>query len=331
MRCFALAVVTYGLVVACHHDDPSPHAGSASGSASHDPWQVAPGSAVAVGSAEYTSWPPSLGERHTRAERLCPTVTPYFFELTKDGKTSHILGTRHVGVPFAKLPQVVHDDLHAAKLAIFEISPDDKGGFDQPDEPLRDELGSADWAHFGDLVGSGTAVMLEHGTTVGATLLVAIELEDTTAILDKEIQDDAGSASIPTGGLETSDFQDHVLAKLLDLRMLKATIESTKDRAELDHDSAKDLREYCLGSNETPGTDAETRAKLKTAGYSDAEIDTEDDILVFSRNRDWIPKLEKLFAQGDVFVAVGADHLIGDKGVIKLLEARGFTAKRVTQ
>ncbi len=26
-----------------------------------------------------------------------------------------------------------------------------------------------------------------------------------------------------------------------------------------------DLREYCLGSNETPGTDAETRAKLKTA------------------------------------------------------------------
>jgi uncharacterized protein YbaP (TraB family) len=52
---------------------------------------------------------------------------------------------------------------------------------------------------------------------------------------------------------------------------------------------------------------------------------------VFSRNRDWIPKLEKLFAQGDVFVAVGADHLIGDKGVIKLLEARGFTAKRITQ
>src|ERR1700733_310821 len=131
MRCFALAVVTYGLVVACHHDDPSPHAGSAAGSASHDPWQVAPGAAVAVGSAEYMSWPPSLGERHTRAERLCPTVTPYFFELSKDGKTSHILGTRHVGVPFAKLPKVVHDDLHAAKLAVFEVAPDDKGGFDE--------------------------------------------------------------------------------------------------------------------------------------------------------------------------------------------------------
>jgi uncharacterized protein YbaP (TraB family) len=327
MKC-SLAV--FALIAACHHDDPTPHVGlEKTGSA--DPWHVARGSAVAIGSAEYMSWPPSLGERHTRAEKLCPTVTPYFFELTKDGKTSHILGTRHVGVPFAKLPKVVHDDLHAAKLAVFEVAPDDKGGFDEPDEPLRDELGSADWAHFSDLVGSGTAAMLEHGTTVGATLLVAIELEDTTAILDKEIQDDAGSGKIPTGGLETADFQDHVLTKLLDLRMLKATIESTKDRAELDHDSAKDLREYCLGSNDKPGTDAETRAKLEKAGYSDAEIDAEDDTLVFSRNRDWIPKLEKLFAQGDVFVAVGADHLIGDKGVIKLLEARGFTAKRITQ
>ena len=291
---------------------------------SADPW------ASTVGSASPT-WPPSFVDRHLRAERLCPTVTPYFFELAKDGKVSHILGTRHIGVPFAKMPQVVHDDLHAAKLAVFEVAPDDKSSFEFPDEPLRDELGSADWAHFANLVGEQTATLLEHGSTPTATISLAVGLEDVSAILDQEIQNDAGSAGIPEQGLETAEFQDHVLAKLLDLRMLKATIETTKDRAELDKDSSKDLREYCAGSNDTPGTDAETRAKLKTAGYTDAEIDAQDDALVYSRNRDWIPKLEKLFASGDVFVAVGADHLLGDKGVIALLRKRGFTATRITK
>jgi hypothetical protein len=319
MRMLALVA----LAVACRHD-PTPQ--RLEGSA--DPWALG-SSHAAAGSAE--AWPPSLVERHARAERLCPTVTPYFFELAKDGKVSHILGTRHVGVPFSKFPAVVHDDLHASKLAVFEVAPDDATGFEAPDEPLRDELGSADWAHYKDLVGGQTADMVERGTASMATLALAIGLEDTSAILDKEIQNDVGSAGIPARGLETAEFQDHILAKLLDLRMLRATVETTTDRAELDHDAAKDLREYCAGSNDTPGTDAETRAKLKHTGYTGAEIDAQDDMLVFSRNRDWIPKLEQLFAQGDVFVAVGADHLLGDKGVIALLRKAGFTATRITK
>jgi uncharacterized protein YbaP (TraB family) len=319
MRTLALLALLAPL--ACRKEPPPAQERQAIRSA--DPWNAT------LGSASLT-WPPSFVDRHLRAERLCPTVTPYFFELAKDGKVSHILGTRHIGVPFAKMPQVVHDDLHAAKLAVFEVAPDDTSSFEFPDEPLRQELGSADWAHFANLVGEQTATMLEHGSTPTATISLAVGLEDVSAILDQEIQKDAGSAGIPEQGLETAEFQDHVLAKLLDLRMLKATIETTKDRAELDKDSSKDLREYCAGSNDTPGTDAETRAKLKTAGYTDAEIDAQDDALVYSRNRDWIPKLEKLFASGDVFVAVGADHLLGDKGVIALLRKRGFTATRIT-
>jgi uncharacterized protein YbaP (TraB family) len=323
MRILALLA----MVVACGHESkPQRLAGSA------DPWATAPaGSAGSAAAHAIEVWPPPLTERHARAERLCPKVVPYFFELTKDGKTSHILGTRHVGVPFAKFPQVVHDDLHASKLAVFEVAPDDKSGFEAPDEPLRDELGSADWAHFEELAGDQAATMLERGTPATATLELAIGLEDTTAILDKEIQDDAAAAGIPEQGLETAEFQDHVLAKLLDLRMLRATIETTKDRAELDKDASKDLGEYCAGTNDTPGTDAETRAKLEHAGYTAAEIDAQDDVLVYARNRDWIPKLEKLFARGDVFVAVGADHLLGDKGVIALLRKQGFTATRITK
>ena len=62
-----------------------------------------------------------------------------------------------------------------------------------------------------------------------------------------------------------------------------------------------------------------------------AEIDKLDEKLVYARNDDWIPKLEKLFATGGVFVAVGADHLSGPRGVIALLAARGFKVTRVTK
>ena len=325
-------VVLLGLLAACGHDAPAQRQVALGSS---DPWgSPARGSGAArdgaVGSGAIAP-PLSADERHARAQRLCATVTPYFYELAKDGKVSHILGTRHVGVAFAMLPQVVHDDLHAAKLAVFEFAPDDKSQFTAPDEPLRDELGEADWRHFEELVGLPTADLLERGTAAAAVISMAVEPEDLTAILDKEIQDDVATAHIPARGLETAEFQDHVLARLLDLRLLKATIETTKSRADMEADAAKDLREYCAGTNTKPGTDDETRAKLKKAGYSDAEIDAQDDTLVFSRNRDWIPKLEELFAQGDVFVAVGADHLIGAKGVIALLQRHGFTAKRITQ
>jgi uncharacterized protein YbaP (TraB family) len=76
--------------------------------------------------------------------------------------------------------------------------------------------------------------------------------------------------------------------------------------------------------------DADGRAKMVKAGYSNAELDAMDEELVFARNRSWIPQLEKLFEQSGVFVAVGADHLIGNKGVPALLEARGMKVKRLT-
>jgi uncharacterized protein YbaP (TraB family) len=112
-------------------------------------------------------------------------------------------------------------------------------------------------------------------------------------------------------------------------RMLKAAVAGTPDRKALEKQSFDDIAEYCAGTDDEPGTDAEGRKQLKAGGYSDAEIDELDEKLVYARNRDWIPKLEKLFANSDVMVVVGADHLIGKKGVIAALAGRGFKTTRV--
>ena len=76
--------------------------------------------------------------------------------------------------------------------------------------------------------------------------------------------------------------------------------------------------------------DEEDRRDMRGAGYTDAELAAYEERILYARNRDWIPKLEAIFAEGGAFVAVGEDHLIGDRGVVALLTARGYRLTRVT-
>jgi uncharacterized protein YbaP (TraB family) len=334
------------LMFACRGHEGAPRAGSAhveargsagSGSAvagsavaAPDPWAVDPWAGSAAGSAGDGA--PTLMDRHRFAEAACPSVTgPYFFRIEKAGKTSYILGTRHVSVPLAKFPQVVRDQIDAARLAVFEVAPDDDAKIDRPDIDIERALGSADWNHYVDLVGSATARAVKESRPATAAILMMVEYEDPGSLLDLEIEHEVAARHIPAAGLETSAFQDEMLDRLFDLRALKAQIEQTKDRHELEQDSHDDLAEYCAGTDTSPGTDEKNRKQMLASGYTNAEIDHIDDLMVFQRNARWIPQLEKLFGDGDVFVAVGADHLIGDKGVIALLRKRGFTATRVIQ
>lgn len=50
-----------------------------------------------------------------------------------------------------------------------------------------------------------------------------------------------------------------------------------------------------------------------------------EDELLDNRNRAWIPKIGELAKEKSTFIAVGAMHLAGDSGVIKLLRKAGYT------
>jgi uncharacterized protein YbaP (TraB family) len=53
--------------------------------------------------------------------------------------------------------------------------------------------------------------------------------------------------------------------------------------------------------------------------------------LVYQRNRNWIPKIRALGERdGNVLVVVGALHLVGEQGVIAMLEQAGFEPRRMT-
>lgn len=59
------------------------------------------------------------------------------------------------------------------------------------------------------------------------------------------------------------------------------------------------------------------------------ELKGYEDILMYNRNKRWIPKIEKLIREQPTFIAFGAGHLGSEKGVINLLRKKGFTLNPV--
>ena len=311
-------------LLGCRGDHrPPPAAKQPTSAPTHDdPWAV----------EKDVDGPPDLGERHRLANEACPSVTgAFFYRVEKGTKVSHLLGTRHIGVSLDKFPSVVGEAIDRAKLAVFETPPEEDAPFDPPKIHLREELGPELWMRYEKLVGTAAARALEHAAPATAMLAVIGMYEDIGAMLDQEIERRVVDAKIRTMGLETHEFQLALIMKLLDLRMLRAVLKQTKDRGELIEESRKSLTKYCTGTDATAGLSDETRADLMAEGYSKHELDRIEDELVYKRNYDWIPKLVELFETGDVFVAVGAGHLRGERGVVALLQKRGFKLTRITK
>ena len=267
------------------------------------------------------------------AEIACPRVTaPYFFRIEKAGKTSYLLGTRHIGVGWRKMPDAVHQALEGASLVVFETV-DDDGTDDTPARaaPLREVLGPSLWARYRELAGDALADSVENGTPAEGMLMLMVIHEDRLASLELEITQRAEALAKPMRGLETSAFQQRLLDKYLDARAARAFVENIDSLDELRQDTIDDLTEYCSGTDETPGMDPKERADMKKSGYTDAEIDAMDKEMLTDRNRAWIPTLEPILAAGNAFIAVGADHTRGPSGVPALLAARGYAVVRVTK
>lgn len=63
--------------------------------------------------------------------------------------------------------------------------------------------------------------------------------------------------------------------------------------------------------------------------FKDSEFGMEEhqDLLLNDRNKNWVNQLKTIMVKNSVFVAVGAGHLVGNKGVIALLRKGGYTVK----
>ena len=55
--------------------------------------------------------------------------------------------------------------------------------------------------------------------------------------------------------------------------------------------------------------------------------DKYEDLLLTKRNKNWVDQLKIIMRKESVFVAVGAGHLVGEKGLLNLLKKEGYTVE----
>lgn len=53
--------------------------------------------------------------------------------------------------------------------------------------------------------------------------------------------------------------------------------------------------------------------------------------MLTDRNKNWVQTMPEIMKTGSSFFAVGGSHLMGENGIIPLLQAKGYTVKPVTQ
>jgi hypothetical protein len=135
------------------------------------------------------------------------------------------------------------------------------------------------------------------------------------------ISEVAAERKIPTKGLETPEYQfglfDSIPYAYQAQELLKAVREGDKEPKD-DGVTTKMLTAF-------QAQDLEELAKL-TAGESSG-ISEYLDLLVYNRNKNWVEQFSKIAPEGSFLFAVGAGHLPGDNGVLKLLEKKGFSVR----
>lgn len=133
-----------------------------------------------------------------------------------------------------------------------------------------------------------------------------------------------------TAGLETLEYQ---LDKYTDLFVSLESdeiLETLSATAELE--STEKLSEYFTNEFDslTNAIDSGNLEDLKSYIDDWCDSDAEEcESLLFTRNRNWIPKIERLLNQNkDSLVVVGAGHMVGEESVIELLKQEGYRVRR---
>ncbi len=281
---------------------------------------TAPSNAASAGSDKRDIKPAEPAE-----PALATIEKPFFYHVTGPNEAAgYILGTMHMGIDAEKeFPAAIWKARDAAKVVAIEADISDMslaaGLMLPPDTNLQTLLGDEYWAKLEAALGAAQAAMYKPMKPAAAASALAVKGLPMTMPMDLLIMSKARDQGQDLQFLESAQFQLDLLNQVMTVDFLKDML----DKAD-DGESVKMLTTYREGDEvalEAMNHDTEAWGK-------DPEKTIE--LMLFKRNDSWIPKLETMLATKSAFVAVGAAHLLGERGVLQQLRNKGYTVERVT-
>lgn len=278
---------------------------------------------------------------------------PFLWEVKKDGRVSYILGVVHIGISAGELPSLVHEKIRDSEAFISEFDP-------SPVEKLYMQF------HQMNLVGPRVSEMLApetyeklvrlikkiHGEERANEILNSMDMlepyfvlmqirllqmqldkVDVAVSMDAQLQEYAMSLEKKVEDLE-SVFDGLGVVEKLGVKELEDAVnvmvemEAEAEKKERADDKSRGVFEQKVAESYRNG-DLEGVVKSFESMENPATKESREKSLL-TRNENWIPVIQKAHDKNQgVFFAVGVSHLLGDRGVLKLLEEKGFEVRRV--
>ena len=146
-----------------------------------------------------------------------------------------------------------------------------------------------------------------------------------TQSFDDYFQQQAAAQGKPVGGFETMDFQLQALFGSIPIERQIELLMCFLNNREWEESQVDNIVEAFFAQDLNR---IEAAMDEKQDNSCDA-TDEENELLIYGRNATWLKKMPEIMQQKSTFFAVGAAHLVGERGVLAGLRNAGYLVEGI--
>ena len=246
---------------------------------------------------------------------------------------SYVFGTMHLGVDLSDFDDALAQSIQSCEALATEINTENA-------KPLKtlmmmrlpkkhryeDFLSEKEYAFVDSVMqaklGYELAGFKRFKPVFPAMMLMAGSIETNSSAqggLDNQIRDTANALDLELLELESVDFQMKLITGIPLEKQFALLLQTAKEDVEGEYDIEEVVRVY-------KSQNLDSLEVMFSGGFGDF-FSLED--FLFKRNENMTEKMVEIMESRSVFVAIGAGHLVGAKGMIALLRAKGFSVEPV--